>query len=244
MKIVKPTAVISIDDGNFEDFRVYEEVLKKYNVPATFNIVSGRLDNEGSLTTENLKTMFNDPLIEIAAHGYSHKNDDNDITKDIDTLSENLEAYLRPIGFASPGSGMKNDFIAENKEHLKALGLSYVRTSNNPYPTERHVEIAKSLNAPEYVVNNVQQLIYETDYCVNSTVVLHDTDVEDLKKLVDLTIKENACMVFMFHHTKKSDEKDYDNLWNYDFYKFKEFVEYLSKNNIEVKKTCDVFTGE
>ena len=244
MKITKPTAVISIDDGNFEDYRVFSEVLKKYNIPATFNIVSGRLDNEGSLTTENLKTMFNDPLIEIAAHGYSHKNDDEDIIKDIDTLSKILGTDLKPIGFASPGSQMKNDFIVENKERLKALGLSYVRTSNNPYPTKRHTDIGKGLNAPEYVINNVKQLVFETDYCVNSTVVLHDTDVEDLKKLIDLTVKEKACMVFMFHHTKKSDENDYDSLWNYDFYKFKEFVEYLSKSAIEVKTTRDVFSEE
>jgi len=244
MEFNRPIAVISIDDGNFEDFRVYEEVLKEYNVPATFNIVSGRLDNEGSLTTENLKTMFKDPLIEIAAHGYSHKNDDNDITKDIDTLSEILEADLRPIGFASPGSGMKKDFISENVSHLKSLGLCYVRTDVNLSPSPKHLEIVERLRkegASEFVINHVPQLTFSPDFCVNSVVVLHDTDAGDLKALVDLAIREKACIVFMFHHTKKSDEKDYDSLWNYDYYKFKEFAEYLSKSEIKVLTTKEAF---
>ena len=32
-----------------------------------------------------------------------------------------------------------------------------------------------------------------------------------------------------------------EELWNYDFYKFKEFVEYLSKSDVEVITTKDAF---
>ncbi len=36
-------------------------------------------------------------------------------------------------------------------------------------------------------------------------------------------------------------ENGYEELWNYDFYKFKEFVEYLSKSDVEVITTKDAF---
>lgn len=241
MNITKPIAVISIDDGNFEDFRAYE-LLKKHRLCATFNIVSGWIDKEKHLTSEQLRTIYNDKTMEIAAHGFSHKNDDEDVTKGIDELSKILDAKLKPIGFASPGSGMKNDFIIENEAHLKSLGLSYVRTSMNPYTSERHLEIINTLkDAPEFVRDNVPQLTFSKSFCVNSAVVLHTTDINDLKALVDLTIREKACTVFMFHRTKKPCENGYEELWNYDYYKFKEFVEYLSESDIEVKTTTDAF---
>ncbi len=241
MTINKPVAVISIDDGNYEDFRAYE-LLKKYNLCATFNIVTDWINKERYLTSEQLITMYNDKTMEIAAHGFSHKNDDENITKGIETLENILGAKLKPIGFASPGSGMKNDFIIENEAHLKSLGLSYVRTSMNPYTSEKHLEIINTLkDAPEFVRDNVPQLTFSKSFCVNSAVVLHTTDINDLKALVDLTISKKACTVFMFHRTKKPNENGYEELWNYDYYKFKEFVEYLSASDIEVKTTIDAF---
>ena len=42
----KGTVVISLDDGITVDFRLYEKILLKYDLPATFNIVSGSVGRE------------------------------------------------------------------------------------------------------------------------------------------------------------------------------------------------------
>ena len=232
-KFQKGTVVITIDDGNADDIRVYEEILSKYNVPATFNIITGKIDGENNLTKEQLRTIYNDPIMEIANHGYSHKNDDGDITMGTANLREWLGITENTIGFASPGSQMKNDAIAQNEAHLKELGLIYVRTSESTKINRRHLELQVKLQgegASSYVIKNIPQLSYGFDsMCVNSVVAYHSTNVEDLKKLVDIAAEENACIVFMFHRIKKAGEPNYEDQWSYDFDKFAEFVKYLSE---------------
>lgn len=44
----KGMIVLSIDDGNADDFRAYENILAKYEIPATFNIVTGNIDTPGA----------------------------------------------------------------------------------------------------------------------------------------------------------------------------------------------------
>ncbi|MBQ9132288.1 MAG: polysaccharide deacetylase family protein [Clostridia bacterium] len=233
----KGTVVISIDDGNADDFRLYENVLLKYNLPATFNIISKAIDGETGLTKDQLRAIYHNPMMEIAAHGYTHQNDDEDITKGVAELYDWLGITTELIGFASPGSQMKNEFIEKNGDHLKALGLLYVRTSRNPDASNRHLEIQnelKTAGASDYVISNIPQLTYAFhSLCVNSAVVHHDTDIDDLKKLVDIASEERACIVFMFHRTKKKGELNYDELYCYDYDKFMEFAEYLAKKREE-----------
>ncbi len=228
---------ISIDDGNAEDFRLYESVLLKYNLSATFNIISNVIDGESNLTKEQLKTIYNNPSMEIAAHGFSHKNDDEDILIGISELRSKVGITEKLIGFASPESRMKNDFIVENQAHLKELGLLYVRTAGNPVANNRHLEIQDRLKLAgesDYKIRNIPQLIYSfNSLCVNSVVVYNHTSLDDLKKLVDIAADERACIVFMFHKTKKKGEIGYDDLWCYDLDKFEEFAEYLNQKRNE-----------
>ena len=230
-KFQKGTIVLSFDDGNAVDFRLYTHILSTRSISATFNIESGAIGQPDRLTREQLSILYDNPLIEIAAHGYHHKNNDDDITRDVETLSAWLNIPEKKIGFASPNSGMKNKFIEENREHLRSLGLIYVRTNENPYPSQRHLEIQNALthqNAREYVIRNVPQLTFSFDsLCVNSAVVLHDTQVADLTGLVDLAAQEKACVVFLFHRVKKPGEVKYDDTWSYDYDQFAEFAEYL-----------------
>lgn len=229
----KGTVVLSFDDGNADDFRLYENILSKHKISATFNIESGAIGQPGRLTREQLSILHSDPLMEIAGHGYSHKNDDADIRKDIETLSGWLDIPDGKIGFASPNSGMKNKFIADNEAHLRAMGLIYVRTNDNPYPSKRHLEIQNELTeqkAREYVIRNVPQLTYcFNGLCINSAVVLHTTEVDDLTGLTDLAAKEKACVVFLFHRVKKPGEYKYDDEYSYDYHQFAEFAEYLDQ---------------
>lgn len=240
----KGTVVISIDDGNADDFRLYENILSKYGLPATFNIISGKIGKEGSLTVEQLRTIYNDPAMEIAAHGYAHQNDDEDVRRGIAELYGWLGISEPRIGFASPGSQMKNAYIKQNRDHLQELGLLYVRTAGNPEASPKHEALQrklKSAGASDYVVRNVPQLTYSfEDMCVNSVVVYHRTELADLKALIDLAAEERACIVLMFHRTKKKGEWNYDEEWCYDYDCFEELAAYLDQRRGEGR--IDVLT--
>lgn len=233
----KGTIVISVDDGNCEDFRIYENILSKYALPATFNIISGNIGREINLSKDQLSILYNDSSIEIAAHGSTHKNDDEDILMGIETLRDWLGITEKLIGFASPGSKMKNDFIKDNAQHLRSLGLLYVRTDKNPGLSKRHLDIQNELlknGASEYVIKNIPQLTYSfNNMCVNSAVVYNQTNLDDLKKLVDIAAQEKACIVFMFHKIKKIGELNYDSVWCYDYTKFEEFARHLAQKRDE-----------
>lgn len=250
----KGTIVISVDDGRRDAFRLYTEVLKKYNIPATFNIVSGWVDHnntgERSITINELKQMQKDSLVEIAGHGYSHKNTDEDITKDRELLYSWLDLKEEKIGFASPGSGMKNDFIKENEQHLKDMGFLYIRTGRSNLPlNENQLKLQADLKeqgSMDYAVENVPQLIYGFDgMCINSAPVLNFHTVSELKELTLLAKRQKACVVFMFHSVAKKGEYEPDDLWSYDFDRFVEFAEYLAqkrdKGEIEILTTRDAF---
>ncbi len=232
-KFEKGIVVISIDDGNSDDFRLYENVLLKYRLPATFNIVSSAIGGEKSLTKDQLRILYNHSSMEIAAHGYTHKNDDEDVIKGVEDLCDWLGITEKLIGFASPGSRMKNEFIEQNQDHLRNLGLLYVRTGGNSKANKRHLEIQNELKAEgvsDYIIRNIPQLTYSfNSLCVNSAVVYNDTAPDDLKRLVDIAAEEKACIVFMFHRTKKKGESEYDNLWSYDYNMFEEFAKYLDE---------------
>lgn len=233
----KGVAVLSIDDGNFDDFRLYETVLSKKDLSATFNVTTGTVGEPLCITEEELRIMHRDPRIEIAAHGHRHQNDEEDILAGTDLLRRWLDLGSEPIGFASPGSRMKTPFIRENAEYLQSLGLLYARTAGNPEPYPWQLELRERLRAAgasEYAVKNAANLIRSfDDMCMHSVVVFHDTPLEDLYQMVELAAEEKACVVFLFHRTRKPGEADYDSPWSYDYDSFVEFAGYLAKRRDE-----------
>ena len=248
MQQQKGCIVISIDDGSVDHYRLYR-LLKSYEVPATFNIITSRMEREGYLTKEQLREIYQDPLMEIACHGHTHKNTDEDILEANACLGEWLGATGNGIGFASPGSQMKLDFVMENEAHLSSLGLVYVRSADNPSPCARHRELAIQLpakGAPETVLTNISRLIYSIDgMYLPSAVVYQHTPVEDLKALADLAIQEGACLIVMLHRVEKPGEPHWENTWCYDFDKTEQFLRHIKKREqegaVELLTTREMF---
>ncbi len=247
-KFQKGVITLSIDDGRKDAFRLTNEVLNKYNIPATFNIISGYIDienkgNKSVITLDELKAMHKNPLVEIAAHGYLHKNDDEDIVKGKEKLYEWLDIKGSTIGFASPGSGMKEDFICENQEKLQKMGFSYIRTGFEKEGRSAD-EVCKYLDNAD--VGGIDELYYEFDnMCINSVPILCSITVEAMKKMVDLAAREKACITLMFHSVRKKGEYNPEDLWTYDYDKFIEIMEYLvqkrENGEIEILTTRDAF---
>ena len=104
----KGIVVISIDDGRYDSYRLYR-LLSQYKISATFNIVTSRIGTEGYLSLDELRQIYEDPLMEIACHGHTHKNEDEDIMLGNQHLFGWLGEGDGRIGFASPGSGMNKE---------------------------------------------------------------------------------------------------------------------------------------
>ncbi len=245
----KGIIILSIDDGSADHYRLFETLAAK-NIPATFNIVTNRIDGEHQLTRAQLREIYAHPLMEIACHGHAHQNDDADILHGKALLREWLALPDGPIGFASPGSQMKQGWIRENEQHLKELGLLYVRSAENREPCSRHEQLKKQYaDAPKFITHNIPQLIFELDgLFVPSAVVYHDTPVGEIKALIDLAIAERAALVLMFHRAKKQGEHNYDELWNYDFDRMQELLDYIAakreKGALNIMSTQQAFCNE
>ncbi len=230
------TVVLSIDDGRKDAYRLFQEILERYSLPATFNIVTSRIDasenaSSETITRAELEALSASPLVEIAAHGHTHQNTEEDILQN-KAIFQEWFGLSEPIGFASPGSNMTCAFVENNESKLRDMGLLYVRSARRGGKlSKRHKAVQERARAQgfgEYVVQNAAEFIYGFDSMfVNSVVVFHNTEVEALKRLVDLAVEEKACIVFMFHSVRKRGEEGYDSLWSYDFEAFHDFAEYL-----------------
>lgn len=246
----KGTIVISVDDGANDTARLASE-LKKRNLPATFNIVTGWVDGTVEIKTprvtiDELKKMYADGF-EIAGHGDSHQNSDADVVKGNDKLRE--WCGMTRMGFASPGSGMTVDYLRANGEKYNEMGIVYVRTGS--YVTgdtriDALVEKAKADGRGDYVVSQAPFSVYEYDsMAVPSVVIVNQTPVQCIKDLAKFTADEKVCTVFMFHAVRKEGEPNSDSTWSYDFDKFCEFADCVAtlrdNGEVEVLSNMDAY---
>lgn len=136
----------SFDDGIDSDIETLE-LLKKYDIKATFNLCSGHMtyvnDNDVRrpdqlcmpLSRNRAKQLFTDPHAEVASHGqfhpdYCHIAPSNalfDMIKDRRELEELFGFLVR--GHAYP-YGSYSDEVAEL---LRLSGFAYARTVNSSY---------------------------------------------------------------------------------------------------------------
>lgn len=244
----KGAVVLTIDDGSEDNYRLFQ-MLARYGVPATFNIITERIEREKYLSMRELVEIYHHPLMEIAAHSHSHKNDFENVKEGNEHLFAWLGIEERKIGFASPGSKMTRDFVLENADALREMGLVYVRSSANPDPSEHQIALVRELTergASEWVAKNACQLIYAfTDMYIPSAVVYQHTTLDELKALADLAEREGACILMMLHRVEKPDEEHWENLWCFDYDTTEAFVRYLKEKeqngSLDLLTTRDAF---
>lgn len=131
--------VLSFDDSR-EDFytRVFP-LLRKYNIPATLNVISGFVNGTAkmnmpsadgkAMTSGQVVECQQSGLVEIACHGATHDNTKEGVLRNI----EDMKAWgvnVEGIGFASPTSIITKENIHETGiDSLIEQGtLSYVRS--------------------------------------------------------------------------------------------------------------------
>lgn len=246
---MKGTIVLSIDDGAIDTYRLACE-LEKRRLPATFNIVTAWVDGtvetkSPHVTVDELKQIYAKGIFEIAGHADRHTNEDADVITGIGKLRE--WCGMNKIGFASPGSGMKSDYIRENEEKYKAMGIEYIRTGSFTTPDPRYnalAEKAKKEGSSGFVLQHLYYSAFDLDsMAVSSVVVVHETPLQCIKELARLTADEGICTVFMFHAVRKEGENGYESTWSYDHDKFCEFADFLcelrDEGNVEILTNMD-----
>ncbi len=121
---------MSYDDGQIHD-RKLVDIFNTYQIKGTFHINSGKLDQEGFITRNELRTLFQGH--EVSTHSFTHPF----LTKVpnivlIDEMLEDRKILEELVGY--PIRGMSYPFGDYNEDlasSLKTLGIEYSRTVNS-----------------------------------------------------------------------------------------------------------------
>ena len=147
MKLLYPNGkekalTLSYDDVSEHNIKLIE-LLEKFNIKCTFNLNSGLFNPEGSvrpegqvsfrLTKNEAKKYYDNPLCEVATHGFTHPFLDRqptaqcmlEILKDRQTLEKLFGKII--CGHAYP-YGTYNDNVVDI---LKQAGIVYARTTES-----------------------------------------------------------------------------------------------------------------
>lgn len=240
---------LSFDDARADTFLYGYPILKKYQLPATFNITTGFVKGEcrdivndwvKPMTISMVKELYADPAIEIAGHGYKHQNDIKDIQKGIDELckilgTDNLNEGTN--GFASPGSGLTSEVFQQMKHAENAHPISYVRLSlrNQSHQILKIIsrKISRVIPAPFFYRYAYQDTLMDAapNGVLYSIPVLSSVTVNQLKAILYEAIKTKKACILMFHSiVEKGNARDN---WEYEVDKFDALCHFLKDKQDE-----------
>lgn len=251
---------LSFDDGRADAFLHGYPVLKKYLLPATFNITTGFVKGEcrdfvnewvKPMTINMVKELYADPAVEIAGHGYKHQNDLNDIQKGIDELSKILgtdNLCKDTNGFASPGSELTSEVFQQMKHASNAHPISYARMSLRYLSHKSLKTIARKISriipAPFFYRYAYQDTLMDAapDGVLYSISVLSSVTVNQLKAIISEAIKTKKACILMFHSiVEKGNARDN---WEYDMDKFDALCHFLKDKQdeglLQVETTMEI----
>ncbi len=136
--------VLTFDDGELNNFQIALPILKKYNFPAYFFIIAGKVGKQGYMSWEDIRALRQAGMI-VGSHGLSHQILTNLMDSQMDeelraskrTIEVNLnitvETLSIPRGFCNDALiakayelGYKTIFISERPRELKSACLSRI----------------------------------------------------------------------------------------------------------------------
>lgn len=233
--------ILSFDDGGEDFYRVVYPTLKKYNLTGVANIITKHIKpalestpENRYMTEENLRELQKNG-IEIACHGRSHENTVEDILNNIEDF-KNMGLDVENVGFASPGSGITMDNVHTIDSLVKDKTISYIRSAYIPDRESKFMGfmnrfMEKSASAGLFCLMNKRNFIKSFDYpWFPSVVITSYTTMKQVKKLLR-KMPDNSSVIIMFHHIYEKDDTGYGkSIWYWDAELFREFCEYISKD--------------
>ena len=254
---------LSFDDGRLDSFENGYLILKKYGIPATFNITTGyvlgnRMEDIGTkeppMTVEMVRELYADPSIEIAGHGDRHANTLNDLVHGLKCLRAMLgvEAlYDGPDGLASPGSELDSPAFRSVLKTLPAHGVGYVRVSAR-YRSWAPIKIIMRKISRVIPVPFLYSAAYGDtlmdrigeDRLLYSIPVLGMISVAELDAVLKRAIREGKSCILMFHSIVPTGVRLRDN-WDFPADKFEalcaKIASYASEERLVPVRTRDLF---
>lgn len=252
----KAIVTLTFDDGRRDNFKIVQDILMKYKLPATFYITTAFIENKINigksqpLTKADLDFIQKNNLFEISAHGDFHKNDIKDIRNGIIKL-RNWYKDIEEMGFASPHSKMSKKQVINNKEFWAEMNIKYIRLGNNfrsfYWPEKCIAKLAKITKS-----KLLYTLIYQSSLMKDnkrnllfSAPIMKEHSFKQIKSLIDSTVKQKKWVVFGLHSIGKENEcPEHDTIWCWDTNKFDQLCRYLNKlreeGKLEVIKTIDI----
>ena len=240
---------LSFDDARADTFLYGYPILKKYKLPATFNITTGFIKGEcrdfvndwvKPMTIGMVKELYADPAVEIAGHGYKHQNDINDIKQGIDELCKILgtdNLCKDTNGFASPGSGLTPEVFQQMRHASNAHPISYARMSLRNQSNIMLKTIARKISriipTPFFYRYAYQDTLMDAAPIgvLYSIPVLSSVTVNQLKAILYEAIKTKKTCILMFHSiVEKGNAQDN---WEYEVNKFDALCHFLKDKQDE-----------
>ncbi len=240
-----PLLSLSFDDGRLDSFMNGYPLLKKYCIPATFNISSGyvfdsRLNDIGTMeppmTAEMFHSLYQDRSIEVAGHGDCHQNTFEDLRLGLERLRFELgvsRLYEDFEGVASPGSALDNPVYERVRQQLMSWGVGYIRVSCRYLKCRRARilarKISRVIHAPALYSFAYSDTLMERsdDMMLYSVPVLRSTSVAEIDCLLRRAIKEGKSCILMFHSIVPPNAPFRDN-WDYPSDKFEALCKRIS----------------
>lgn len=84
----KAIVSLSFDDGRKDNYKIFQDILQKYELSATINIATGYIEGkvnaalQPAMSIEQIIELSTNELFEIACHGDLHSNDLEDIVSE------------------------------------------------------------------------------------------------------------------------------------------------------------------
>ncbi|NPV91967.1 MAG: polysaccharide deacetylase family protein [Firmicutes bacterium] len=196
---------ISYDDGCSSHYNLAYPLHLKYNLPASFNIVTGWTDTPGRVTRAQVLELSRAGF-EIASHSDTHPNRKGRFFKDLTPEEANTEVLTsknklvswgvpRVEGFVVPGSVYGDWLVPIVSQHYQ-----YTRCLQGRKDATRPVESGRSCLL-EYTPNLDRKNL--PSFCV-----VNGQSAEDVIKLIDQAAAEKKWLILMMHKLG-NDKTDY-----------------------------------
>ena len=143
----KKTVAITIDDGYENNYVSAYPVLKRYGMPATIFVITGRIGDEGFMTWDEIRELSNSGIIDIESHTKFHKwltgLDDETLKVELEDSKRILESRLgKEVPFVCYPMGGYDERVASAARaagYKAAFGTKRRRISarGDPYAVSR-----------------------------------------------------------------------------------------------------------
>lgn len=201
-----PRVLFCFDDAHASIYRGFDYIVNQNGKPMTYNCATDYVDTDTNLTLEQVRTMYDSGLVDVANHTSSHE--------DLTTLS----------------AKQARDSIMNGKKALDDWG--FTRASDHfVYPLGKYNDtilgILKSYNikTARVVGNMMPQYVPVDDlHRLRCVQIINNTTVNDAIAHADAAMRYGQTVIYLFHQL--SDTYNGSNSSVYEITKFRAIVDH------------------